>query len=71
MADTQIARIVELVSRVRHDATNPLTAVLGHVHLLLEDPALPEGDVRASLRVIDSEVHRLAEILRQLDQVRR
>jgi signal transduction histidine kinase len=71
MSDPQLSRIVDLVRRVRHDATNPITAVLGHVHLLLEDPSLPEGEVRASLRVIDSEVHRLADILRQLDTVRR
>ena len=40
MSDEQIAQIVQLVRRVRHDANNPLTAALGHVQLLLDDPAV-------------------------------
>ena len=70
MADPQLSDIVELVRRVRHDANSPLTAALGHVQLLLEDPATPEGDVRDSLRIVDRELKRLIDILRQLDAVR-
>jgi signal transduction histidine kinase len=70
MADPQLDDFIELVRRVRHDANNPLTALLGHVRLLLDDPAIPAGDARESLEVVDRELHRLAGILRQLDAVR-
>lgn len=68
--DEQQREIVELIRRVRHDANNPITAALGHVQLLLEDPSVPGGDTRESLRVIEGELKRLIEILRRLQQVR-
>jgi signal transduction histidine kinase len=61
---------VQLVQRVRHDANNPLTAALGHVQLLLEDPAVTDEEVRESLRVVESELRRLSEILRQLNEIK-
>ena len=70
MSDDQLTRFIELVRRVRHDANNPITAALGHVQLLLDDPAVPEGDVRESLRIVESELRRLTEILRQLNAVK-
>ena len=48
----------------------PITAALGHVQLLLEDPSVPGGDTRESLRVIEGELKRLIEILRRLQHVR-
>lgn len=64
------ARIVQLVRQVRHDANNPLTAALGHVQLLLEDPAVRDPEVTESLRVIEGELRRLADIIRRLNEVR-
>lgn len=70
MDDQRYRETVELVRRVRHDANNPITAALGHVQLLLEDPSVPLGDVRDSLRVIEGELKRLIDILRRLQAVR-
>ena len=66
----EIERIVVLVQRIRHDANNPLTAALGHVQLLLDDPAVTDEEVRASLRVVEDELRRLTQILRQLNEVK-
>jgi signal transduction histidine kinase len=66
----RIVEIVELVRRVRHDANNPITAALGHVQLLLDDPAVQDGEVRESLRIVESELRRLIEILRRLGEIR-
>ena len=52
MSDERINEIVQLVRRVRHDATNPLTAALGHVQLLLDDPAVTDPEVVDSLKVV-------------------
>lgn len=65
----ELQEIVELVRRVRHDANNPLTAVLGHVQLLLDDSAITDEEARESLRIIESELRRLTEILRKLNQI--
>ena len=66
----RILEIVELVRRVRHDANNPITAALGHVQLLLDDPAVQDEEVRDSLRIVESELRRLIEILRRLGDIR-
>jgi signal transduction histidine kinase len=63
-------QVVQLVRTVRHDANNPLTAALGHVQLLLEDPAVQDAEVRESLTVVETELRRLAEIIRRLNEVR-
>jgi signal transduction histidine kinase len=65
----RVENILELIRRVRHDANNPLTAALGHTQLLLSDPAITDPEIRDSLRIIESELHRLSEILRRLNQV--
>lgn len=70
MDEDRLKSIVDLVRRVRHDANNPITAALGHVQLLLEDPAVQDEEVRESLRVVESELRRLTEILRRLNEVR-
>lgn len=70
MTSERFEEFVALVRRVRHDANNPITAALGHVQLLLEDPAVPEGEIRESLVVIESELRRLIEILRRLNEIR-
>lgn len=70
MTTERIQEFVDIVRRVRHDANNPITAALGHVQLLLEDPNVPEGDVRDSLTIIESELRRLIDILRRLNEIR-
>jgi hypothetical protein len=37
---------------------------------LLDDPAVQDEDVRDSLRIVESELRRLIEILRQLGEIR-
>ena len=66
----QLAEFVALVRRVHHDANNPLTAALGHVQLLLDDPVVTDPDVQESLRVVESELRRLIDIMRPLKTVR-
>lgn len=68
--EDRLSEIVDLVRRVRHDANNPITAALGHVQLLLEDPAAQHPDVRESLVVVESELRRLIDIMRGLNEVR-
>jgi signal transduction histidine kinase len=65
-----LKEVVELVRKVRHDANNPLTAALGHVQLLLDDPAVTDPEARESLKVIESELRRLTQILKQLNEIR-
>ena len=70
MDQNRYKQFVELVRRVRHDANNPITAALGHVQLLLDDPAVTDDEVRESLKIVESELRRLTEILRKLNEVR-
>ena len=69
MTQEQIAEIAALVRRVRHDANNPLTAALGHVQLLIDDPAVTDPEVIESLKIVENELRRLTDILRQLNQI--
>ena len=69
-SEERLNEIVTLVRRVRHDANNPITAALGHVQLLLEEPAAQDPEIRESLVVVESELRRLIDIMRQLNEVR-
>ena len=69
MSADRYDEFVELVRRVRHDANNPLTAALGHVQLLLDGSAVTDSEVIDSLRVVESELRRLIDILRQLNDI--
>jgi signal transduction histidine kinase len=70
MPDERIKEIVEHIRRVRHDANNPITAALGHVQLLLDDPAVTDPDVKESLQIVESELRRLTEILKRLGEIK-
>ena len=70
MSDERIAEIVQIVRRIRHDANNPITAALGHVQLLLDDPAVTDPEVKESLEVVESELRRLTEILKRLGDIK-
>jgi len=65
----ELKEFVELVRRVRHDANNPITAALGHVQLLLDDPAVTNEEVRESLGIIENELRGLTQIPRQLNEI--
>ncbi|MBR9989170.1 MAG: hypothetical protein KFH98_05400 [Gemmatimonadetes bacterium] len=68
--EDRLNEIVNLVRRVRHDANNPITAALGHVQLLLDEPAAQDPEVKECLVIVESELRRLIEIMRQLNEVR-
>ena len=70
MSEERFNEFLQLVRRVRHDANNPLTAALGHVQLLLDDPAVTDPEVIDSLKVVESELRRLTDILRQLNEIK-
>jgi signal transduction histidine kinase len=70
MTTDRIKEFVDIVRRVRHDANNPITAALGHVQLLLEDPNVQDAEVRESLTIIESELRRLIDILRRLGEIK-
>jgi len=71
MGPDAVERLVQRVRAVKHDASSPLTAALGHVQLLLEDGAtLLDSEVRESLEIVEVELRRLGEILRRLNDVR-
>jgi len=70
MTTDRIQEFVDIVRRVRHDANNPITAALGHVQLLLEDPNVRDGEVRESLTIIEGELRRLIDILRRLGEIK-
>ncbi|HUG40402.1 MAG TPA: histidine kinase dimerization/phospho-acceptor domain-containing protein [Longimicrobiales bacterium] len=70
MDDARSRQIVEQVRRIRHDANSPITAALGHVQLLLEEPAAQHPDVQESLRVVEGELKRLIDILSKLRDIR-
>lgn len=70
MDDARCREMMELVRTIRHDANSPLTAALGHVQLLLEEPAAQDREVQESLKVVESEIQRLIKILGGLREVR-
>jgi signal transduction histidine kinase len=70
MDDARCREMVELVRRIRHDANSPITAALGHVQLLLEDPAAQHPDVLESLQLVEKEIKRLLAVLGRLKEVK-
>ena len=70
MSEERIKEIVDFIRRVRHDANNPITAALGHVQLLLDDPAVTDPEVKESLHVVESELRRLTDILKRLGEIK-
>lgn len=70
MDEGRCREMVERVRTIRHDANSPLTAVLGHVQLLLDEPGAQDPEVQESLKVVESEVQRLIKILGELKEVR-
>ena len=70
MDDARCKEMVELVRKTRHDANSPITAALGHVQLLLDEPAAQDEEVQESLKLVEGELKRLMDILSDLKEVR-
>lgn len=60
----------EIVREVRHDLNGPLAAALGNVQLLLEDPAITDGETREVLADIEADLRRLTAMIRRLSEIR-
>ncbi len=69
MDEARFKTMVELVRRTRHDANSPLTAALGHVQLLLDEPAAQDDEVQESLKVVEEQLKRLSDIVGRLKAV--
>lgn len=70
MDEARCRELVELVRKIRHDANSPITAALGNVQLLLEEPVAEDEEVRESLKVVETEIMRLIDILSGLKEVK-
>lgn len=70
MEREQLKSVVDVVRRIRHDANGPITVVIGHTQLLIDEEGRLDQDARESLEVVVSEMRRLMGILGGLEQVR-
>jgi hypothetical protein len=69
MEDARYVEMVNTVRRIRHDAISPITAALGHVQLLMDEPAAQAAEVQESLKLVETEMHRLVDILARLSEL--
>lgn len=70
MDDPRYREMVDTVRRIRHDAISPITSALGHVQLLMEEPAAQAAEVQESLKLVETEIQRLLGILARLGELR-
>lgn len=70
MDEGRYREMVDLVRRVRHDVNSPLTAALGNVQLLMEEPAAQREEVKEALEIVERELMRMMDILAELKEVR-
>ncbi|HEX2249038.1 MAG TPA: histidine kinase dimerization/phospho-acceptor domain-containing protein [Gemmatimonadales bacterium] len=56
----------ERLSRLRHDLSNPLSALLAETQLLLMNEAEIDPQTRASLREIEAHAIRMRSMLREI-----
>jgi PAS domain S-box-containing protein len=62
---SRLASVGELASGVAHEINNPLTAVIGYAHLLLERKDIP-ADIKRDIEVINEGAQRVAGIIKKL-----
>jgi PAS domain S-box-containing protein len=62
---SRLASVGELASGVAHEINNPLTAVIGYAHLLLDRKDIPT-DIRRDVEVINEGAQRVAGIIKKL-----
>jgi len=56
------------LARMAHELNNPLTGILGYVHLMLQEA--PKGSpLEADLRKIEHEAHRLEGVIQNMTQL--
>lgn len=67
----ELDRILDVVSRARHDMNNPLTAILAEVQLLLMDADQLSEEHRRSLRTVEEQTQRLREMVKTLQALKR
>lgn len=56
----------ERLKKLRHDLSNPLSAMLAEVQLLLLDDAKLDPEVRASLKEVEALAIRMRGMLREI-----
>ena len=64
-----LAGIGETTIALEHEINNPLSALLGHVELLLMDDGL-SVEQRESLRIIQEQASRIADVVRRLARLK-
>jgi DNA-binding response OmpR family regulator len=64
-----LAGIGETTIALEHEINNPLSALLGHAELMTMDNALTE-DQRESLRIIQEQAARIAQVVRRLARLK-
>jgi len=62
---SRLASVGELASGVAHEINNPLTAVIGYAHLLLDRKDIPV-DIKRDVEVINEGAQRVAGIIKKL-----
>jgi CheY-like chemotaxis protein len=62
---SRLASVGELASGVAHEINNPLTAVIGYAHLLLDRKDMPV-DIKRDVEVINEGAQRVAGIIKKL-----
>jgi PAS domain S-box-containing protein len=67
----RLGAIGEIVITVRHEINNPLTTVIGNIELLIERYGGKDRDLSARLETILSNALRIAEIVKQLQAIKR
>jgi PAS domain S-box-containing protein len=67
----RLGAIGEIVITVRHEINNPLTTVIGNIELLIERYGGTDRDLEARLETILSNALRIAEIVKQLQAIKR
>ena len=71
MQAERLGAIGEIVITVRHEINNPLTTVIGNIELLIERYGGTDRDLAARLETILSNALRIAEIVKQLQAIKR
>lgn len=62
----RLQRVLTAVSRVRHDANNPLTSILAETQLLLMDASSLTPEVEKGVKAIHEMAVRIRDVLREL-----